>query len=164
MEAEVIGIDHVYLAVRSLSSSERFYDDVLMRTLGFRKGVFAIGGEPHIQYFNRHFGVVIRSARPDTPGHDPGSPGLHHLCLRVAGTSDVDRVADALNARGVEATAPRYYSEYAADYYATFFEDPDGVRLEVTNFRAERKARMDRWDEEASETDAASPPRRTPRR
>ena len=35
---------------------------------------------------------------------------------------------------------------YAADYYAVFFEDPDGVRLEITNFRQGRRERMQRWD------------------
>jgi glyoxylase I family protein len=145
--ADVIGIDHIYLSVRTLASSERFYDDVLMRVLGFRKSTFVLGDDPHVQYFNRHFGVVIRPARPGTPAHDGGAPGLHHLCLRVAEVSDVDRVARALHASHVDASPPRYYPEYAPDYYATFFRDPDGVRLEVTNFRAERKARLEHWDD-----------------
>jgi len=42
----------------------------------------------------------------------------------------------------MEATEPRYYPEYAPDYYATFFEDPDGVRLEVMNFREIRRKVM----------------------
>ncbi len=50
---------------------------------------------------------------------------------------------------GVEATEPRYYPEYDPDYYATFFEDPDGIRLEVTNFRERRRRRM--FDLEASD-------------
>ena len=32
---------------------------------------------------------------------------------------------------GIDASLPRLYPEYAADYYATFFPDPDGMRLEV---------------------------------
>jgi glyoxylase I family protein len=28
-----------------------------------------------------------------------------------------------------------------------FFTDPDGVRLEVTNYRQERRDRHDRWDD-----------------
>jgi catechol 2,3-dioxygenase-like lactoylglutathione lyase family enzyme len=147
MEAEVIGIDHIYVSVREMAASERFYDEVLLGTLGFRKNAFAIGGEPHIQYYNRHFGFVIRPARAGTAGHDPYAPGLHHFCLRVESEPEVDRVASALRAKGVEASEPRYYPEYAPDYYATFFDDPDGVRLEVTNFRANRKARMFHWDE-----------------
>jgi catechol 2,3-dioxygenase-like lactoylglutathione lyase family enzyme len=147
MEAEVIGIDHLYISARSMPASERFYDDVLMTILGFRKNAFALGDDPHVQYYNRHFGFVIRPARAGASEYDPTSPGLHHFCLRVAGPAEVNRVATALNAKGIGATAPRYYPEYAQDYYATFFQDPDGVRLEVTNFRAERRARMERWDE-----------------
>lgn len=47
---------------------------------------------------------------------------------------------------GVEATDPRYYSEYAPDHYATIFEDPvedpDGSRPEVIDFREQRRRRM----------------------
>ena len=58
----------------------------------------------------------------------------------------VDRAAAELRAIGVDATEPRYYPEYAADYYATFFTDGDGIRLEVTNFREIRRQRMFDWD------------------
>ena len=55
-------------------------------------------------------------------------------------------MAKGLRDAGIEATEPRYYPEYAADYYATFFEDPDGVRLEVTNFREIRRKLMYDWE------------------
>lgn len=48
MEAEVLGIDHLYLAVASLSASEAFYDRVLVAILGFRKSTFQLHGEPHV--------------------------------------------------------------------------------------------------------------------
>lgn len=32
------------------------------------------------------------------------------------------------------------------DYRAVFLDDPDGLRLELTNFRAERRARLEHWD------------------
>lgn len=40
--AEIIGLDHVYLTVSSLSRSEPFYDRVLGEVLGFRKKAFAL--------------------------------------------------------------------------------------------------------------------------
>jgi hypothetical protein len=55
-------------------------------------------------------------------------------------------VANQLRAFGVDATEARRYPEYARDYTATFFESPDGVRLEVTNYRQERRDRHDYWD------------------
>jgi glyoxylase I family protein len=146
METDVIGIDHIYLSVRSLEPSEKFYDQVLVAVLGFKKNSFALAGEGHVQYFNRLFGVVLRPAHQGTGLHDPYAPGLHHLCLRVESQADVDRVGAALAASGIEVTAPKLFPEYAVDYYAVFLTDPDGVRLEITNFRRERRERMEQRD------------------
>ena len=143
---EVTGIDHIYIAVTDLDRSEPFYD-VVMPILGFRKNRFALDGTPHIQYFNRHFGFVLRPARNHFP-HDPYTPGLHHFCLRVDTPEDVAQAASLLQAAGIEASQPQIYPEYAPDYHATFFRDPDGIRLEVTNYREERRKRHDEWDNE----------------
>jgi catechol 2,3-dioxygenase-like lactoylglutathione lyase family enzyme len=141
---EVIGIDHIYIAVSDMAVSEAFYDRVI-GVLGFAKNSFEIGGDPHIQYYNRHFGFVLRPARGGA--HDPYCPGLHHLCLRVDSIEDVAETAACLIAAGIPATEPALYPQYAADYSATFFTDPDGIRLEVTNYRQERRDRHDRWGE-----------------
>jgi glyoxylase I family protein len=154
--AEVIGIDHVFVSVRDLARSEAFYDQVFEAVLGFRKNTFVLGADPHIQYYNRHFGLVLRPARAAS-AHDPYAPGLHHLCLRVDAVADVHAAAAGLQAVGIAATEAALHSVYAPDYWATFFRDPDGVRLEVTNYRQERRDRHDQWD---------SPPQRqsaTPR-
>ena len=145
MAVEVIGIDHVYLAVRDLRRSEAFYDRA-MGVLGFRKSQSEIAGEPHVHFFNRQIGFTLRPARPGSGDHDPYAPGLHHLCFRVLDTNAVDRAADGLRAASIEATPPRLYPEYAPDYYATFFTDPDGIRLEINNFWERRRKRMYDWD------------------
>jgi hypothetical protein len=80
--AEVIGIDHIYPSVSSLARSEAVYDRVLQGALGFLKIAFTLDGDSHVQYYNRHFGIVLRPARSPVP-HDRYAPGLHHLCLRV---------------------------------------------------------------------------------
>jgi glyoxylase I family protein len=146
---DVIGIDHLYISVSDMNVSERFYDRVMIETLGFRKNQFELGGDPHIQYFNRHFGFVLRPSRAAAKV-DPYATGLHHFCLRVDSIADVHIVAAKLRALGVDASEPRLYPDYATDYCATFFEDPDGIRLEVTNYRQERRERHDRWDRVAT--------------
>ena len=142
---DVTAVDHVYVAVGDFERSVRFYDRV-MRLLGFRKGTDPIGGEPHAHYYNRITQYTIRPARGDG-AHDPYRPGLHHLCFRVAKREDVDAVAAALREFAVGATAPALYPEYAPDYYATFFTDPDGIRLEVVAHRRMRSLVQDHWDE-----------------
>lgn len=141
---EAIGIEHIYITVSDLQRSEPFYDQVLLETFGFRKNKFFLGDEPHIQYFNRYFGYVLRPSR-NARGHDAYAPGLHHFCLRVESVADVVAVANQLRAVGVAASEAKLYSEYAPDYWATFFMDPDGIRLEVTNYRQERRDRHDNW-------------------
>jgi len=142
---EVLGLEHIYLTVSSPAVSEAFYDTLLVDVLGFRKSKFALGDEPHINYYNRHFGLVLRPARTATP-HDNYAPGLHHLCLRVSTEDDVRRAWSALHERGIEASPVKCYAQYAEDYYATFLNDPDGIRLELSNFRKERQDRFHNWD------------------
>src|SRR5688572_11366158 len=112
---EITGIDHIYIAVSNLARSEVFYDKLMVQVLACRKNRFPINGDPHIQYYNRHFGYVLRPART-AAAHDSYAPGLHHLCLRVDSIEDVAECARLLRAAGIDATAPHLHGEYAADY------------------------------------------------
>jgi hypothetical protein len=50
-----------------------------------------------------------------------------------------------LRGAGIAATDAKLYPIYAPDYWATYFTDPDGIRLAVTNFRQECRERHDNW-------------------
>ena len=141
---EVIGIDHIYITVSDLQRSEAFYDRVLLEAMGFRKNKFTLGDDSHVQYFNRHFAYVIRPSRIQT-AYDSHSPGLHHFCFRVDSAAEVIAVSSQLRSTGIEASEAKLYPEYAPDYWAMFLTDPDGIRLEVTNYRLERRERHDNW-------------------
>jgi len=143
---EVIGVDHIYISVSDYQASEKFYDTV-MQVLDFRKQAFQLNDENHIQYYNRHFGYVIRPAHSNKQ-YDPYAPGLHHLCFRVESENDVMQAAKALKDKKINISEPKHYSEYAPDYFAFFFVDPDGLQLEVTNFRQERRERFEQWNRE----------------
>jgi len=141
---EVVGVDHVYLTVSDMVRSLAFYDTVL-GLLDFRALDAPIGGDPHRHYFNRVMQISIRPARGGT--HDPYAPGLHHLCLQVADKAAVDRIARLLRDAGIEISDPALYPQYADDYYAIFFDDPDGIRHEIVARRARRKLTVERWTE-----------------
>jgi catechol 2,3-dioxygenase-like lactoylglutathione lyase family enzyme len=117
-----------------------------MRVLGYCSLETTIAGDPHVHYYNRQFGFSLRPARPGTPAHDPYAPGLHHFCFRGVDEAAVERAAAELRAEGITTAESRVYGEYSPDYYAIFFTDPDGIRLEVTNFREVRRRRMFDWD------------------
>ena len=144
----VTGIDHIYITVSDMARSQAFYTTVLGEVLGFRHNRFTLAGDPHVQFYNRHFGYVLRPARVSATHqtHNPYSPGLHHFCFRVDSVADVAQAAQALQAAGIAATDAQLYPDYAPDYWATFFTDPDGIRLEITNYRLERRQRHDEWD------------------
>jgi glyoxylase I family protein len=142
---EVVAFDHLYLSVSDLARSEAFYDAV-MRCLGFRKGTLPIDGEPHRHYFNRVLAVTLRPAH-SRAAHDPYAPGLHHLCFRLADRAAVDRAAAELRALGVDVSEPRAYPDYAPDYYAAFFRDPDAIRLELVAETRMRRTIRERWAE-----------------
>ena len=145
MSIDVTAVDHVYVAVSDLARAEAFYDRV-MQLLGFKKGTDPIAGERHLHYYNRATQYSIRPAKREAP-HDPYRPGLHHLCFRVDSRAEVDEAAAGLAALGIAATPPALYPEYADDYYATFFADPDGIRLEIVALRRGRILVRDRWSE-----------------
>ena len=67
------------------------------------------------------------------------APGLHHLAVAVDRQVDVDLAHEAAVAAGAPILhAPRLWPVYHPDYYATFFLDPDGFRLEVASARDAR--------------------------
>lgn len=145
MALEVLGIDHIYIAVSDLARSTAFYDGV-MKLLGFHKGTDPVGGQPHTHYFNRTLQYTLRPAKSDAAAHDPLAPGLHHLCFQVADMSAVDEVVQGLRRLGIEVSKPRLYPEYGADYYAVYFKDPDGIELEIVNRTRIRNLIRDHWE------------------
>lgn len=69
--------------------------------------------------------------------NDRYAPGMHHLAFHVDSAEDVDCVHRELAA--AEATvldAPADYTGrrgYSTGYYAAFFADPDGLKIEVAH-------------------------------
>lgn len=63
--------------------------------------------------------------------HDRYSPGLHHIAWSAESRDDVDELHARLVRTGVTITdPPADYPRYGAGYYAVFFTDPDGLKLE----------------------------------
>ena len=118
--------DHVDLRVADVARCRPFYD-AFLRAFGFR-------GKPQsdgVHVYYRLEDRVVREAIAliPEPGHRPNATRLA-FCAQTP--DDVDRIAaiaQTAGARAFEAPAP--CPEIADPYYAAFFEDPDGNRLEI---------------------------------
>ena len=72
------------------------------------------------------------------PSHRPNGT---RIALRAAGRAEVDRLADVARAAGAAAFEPPHVcEEYTPFYYATFFEDADGNKLEICYREAPTRA------------------------
>jgi glyoxylase I family protein len=120
-------IHHIDLTVRSFARSIPFYDAV-MPLLGFPRSHDVPEG-PIWAGSGIELGLV--EARREAPIHDRFTPGLHHLAFRAPDRGSVDRVHEQLLELGVVVLdAPADYPQYGPGFYAFFFADPDGLKLE----------------------------------
>ena len=131
------GIDHLDLSVLDPVSSEAFYRAVL-GYMGFEP-VRLAHGATHLRIFQatdagqRLFSIALQQAK-HAGSHDRYSPGLHHVALRASSRADVDGLYQVLLDFGADVLdAPAEYPHYAPGYYAVFFADPDGLKLEFVH-------------------------------
>jgi len=130
-------LSHVDLTVTEMSRSVPFYEQVLGR-LGYKRLPEAGAGAPCWGITDAAggvFSIALQPARPDSGArpHDRYAPGLHHLAFHADSRADVDTFHEFL--RGAHATVldPPAEYDYTPGYYAVFFADPDGLKLEVVH-------------------------------
>jgi catechol 2,3-dioxygenase-like lactoylglutathione lyase family enzyme len=140
----LLGLGHVDLVCRDLGRSLAFYAAVL-GPLGLVAEPFLVDGERGEQIHYLRFptpgsgSLGLRQALAEQD-FELYAPGLHHVCFTVETREDVDSGHDAAVNAGAEILhPPRPWPAYHPDYYATFFLDPDGFRIEVS---AARHARL----------------------
>lgn len=127
------GVHHVDLTVKDAKASLWFYQSVL-GFMGYRLQTSPSGFDFDLRLPGAPFtSIGIRDARGPNAArsHDRYTIGLHHLAWTAASRQDVD----AMHARLIEIGAkvlypPTDYPEYGPGYYAVFFSDPDGLKLE----------------------------------
>jgi catechol 2,3-dioxygenase-like lactoylglutathione lyase family enzyme len=129
------GFHHVDLVVSSILRSLPFYRE-LLEPLGWHR-VGEVEGErgETIWYISGPGSALgLREAQAETEGpFDRYRIGVHHLAFEAPSRFEVDERADWLRARGVPIeSGPEEYS-YIPGYYAVFFYDPDGLKLEIVH-------------------------------
>ncbi|MEY2509895.1 MAG: hypothetical protein QOE26_658 [Verrucomicrobiota bacterium] len=116
--------DHIDLRVRNRDAAQRFYAQVLpaiglrVDKSGRQWGLFEAEGEGAVEFF------VFEEA--------DFQPNANRIAFWAPSREAVDRVGEVIRKAGAKnIEGPELCVEYSPAYYAVFFEDPDGNKLEV---------------------------------
>ena len=134
--SKVVGIDHISIRVSDYEKSKAFYSK-LFTFLGFEISDEYPGT---IGWTNGKTRYWIAEAE-GRKQYKIGDVGFHHYAFQLRNRRDVDDLQAWLEKEGVKIVDPA--DEYYEDYYAVFFLDPDGLKLEGMKYGelTEKKAR-----------------------
>lgn len=133
--ARFVGIDHISVRVSDFARSKRFYS-----------GLFDFLGLDVLDEYEDAMGWTNGKTRywigqADAKGaahkHRTGDVGLHHYAFELRTRKDVDDLQDYLRRHHVTIVDPA--DVYYDDYYAVFFLDPDGIKLEGMKYGEEKE-------------------------
>jgi catechol 2,3-dioxygenase-like lactoylglutathione lyase family enzyme len=134
----VVGIDHLVLSVGDFARSKEFYD----RLLGFLGFTRKYDYEDMVGWSNGKtlFWIAAADAQGRKRKYRKGDIGFHHYAFELASRDGVDRLGAFLESNGMTVLDPpgEYYDR---NYYAVYFADPDGMKLEGMIWAPPKKPR-----------------------
>jgi glyoxylase I family protein len=132
------GIHHLDLVVSDLERSLAFYRD-LLGPLGYVRegGIEGERGE-RVVYLGHiatdaAVGLRERQSNAHAIPYDRYAVGVHHIAFGAPSRDVVDERAAWLRERGATIESEPAEYDYIAGYYAVFFYDPDGIKLEIVH-------------------------------
>jgi glyoxylase I family protein len=129
-------INHLALTVRDLDRSTEFYDKVL-GFMGYARVEVPEATQQAMKtrllaWASPNGSITLRPATGEaaSKAHDGKAPGLNHLAFNAENRADVEKLHSLLQEMGARILdAPAEYS-YFPGYYAVYFSDPNGFKLE----------------------------------
>ncbi len=128
---------HADLVVSSIERSLPFYRG-LLEPIGWSNLREVRGERGETIYYLSVEGPGVaalgrRETRSDAHAvpYDRYAVGIHHLCFDVHSREVVDERANWLRAQGARIESGPAEHDYTPGYYAVFFLDPDGIKLEL---------------------------------
>jgi catechol 2,3-dioxygenase-like lactoylglutathione lyase family enzyme len=138
----VINVDHLSIRVSDFKKSQRFYGE-LFKFLGFRVMEESGGNAMGWSNGKTRFWIAETDRKGKAYKYRIGDVGYHHYAFELRSRKDVDELGVFVKKHGAKIVDPP--DEYYEDYYAVFFLDPDGLKLEgmkygeMTKKRGKRK-------------------------
>ena len=114
-------LDHMVVLVRSLEASLPWYT-ALLDLIGFTKT------RDHVWTSDDGLSIDLKQAKASTSDYERYAPGLNHLGFTAPDMATLDAVREGMTAAGFEVPEKQAF----AGETATFFRDPEGMRVEVT--------------------------------
>lgn len=128
---KISGVAHVVLSVSEWKQCRSFYE-ALLPFLGL---TCAFNGKDSIYYIGGYTALGVSSC-DEQHAKDrflQTGVGLHHVCFRACSREDVDKVHEFLRERDAAIIHPPEEGPWVPGYYSVLFEDPAGIRLEVSH-------------------------------
>lgn len=117
-------LDHMVVLVRSLEVSLPWYA-ALLGLIGFSKT------RDHVWYSDQGLAIDLKQAKAETSDYERYAPGLNHLGFTAPDEAALDAVRAGMAEAGFEVPDKQRFGGETA----TFFRDPDGMRIEVTVYK-----------------------------
>jgi glyoxylase I family protein len=127
------GVHHVDLVVSSIARSLPFYTN-LLGPLGFHTVTQVQGERGETIWYLGGPGTAIGLREAQTEGsYDRYRVGVHHVAFEAESRAQVEERAAWLRTQEVEIESEPQEYTYLPGYYAVFFYDPDGLKLEIVH-------------------------------
>ncbi len=128
-------LNHLALTASDSTRSAEFYDK-LLGFLGYERGEVPEATQrlmktQLVAWGSPNGAVTLRSAKstPTIPP-DRNQPGVNHVAFNAADRSDVEKLHEVLKKIGAQILEPPAEYPYFPGYYAVYFTDPDGLKIE----------------------------------
>jgi catechol 2,3-dioxygenase-like lactoylglutathione lyase family enzyme len=123
----VVGVDHLVLSVGDFARSKQFYAK-LLGFLGF-KLKYEYADMAGWSNGNTLFWIAAADVQGRKRRYRKGDIGFHHYAFELSSRKGVDELGAFLEENGMTVLDPpgEYYGR---NYYAVYFADPDGMKLE----------------------------------
>jgi len=126
------GIDHTIITVNNYDHAGRFYG-WLMPQIGYAGGEQDYGTMKGWMGKGISFWVKKADARFATDTFNKDRVGLCEIAFKGESRAQIDALAKDIETNGGKILDPPKEYDYVPGYYAVFFTDSDGIKLEVVH-------------------------------
>jgi catechol 2,3-dioxygenase-like lactoylglutathione lyase family enzyme len=125
-------VDHIIISVNNFEHASTFYD-WLMPKVGYAAGAHDYGEMKGWSAQSGSFWIKKADARFVADSFHKDRVGLCEIAFSGESRAQIDELARELETHGGKVLDPPREYDYVPGYYAVFFTDPDGIKLEVVH-------------------------------